>query len=200
VTRRPGAALLGACLSVAALLLTACGGSTGQGVAGASGGTEAMPAHSVLQACPASPAGPASGGTRLPGLQLRCLGGGTLDLASAPGVPTVVNLWGSWCAPCRDELPVVQQLADAAGGRVRVVGVVSKDGVPQAESFAEDAGLRFPSAFDGQGRLMTAEGLNALPVTFFVDASGAVTYRQVGPVSSLPQLEQLVAAHLGVQL
>jgi cytochrome c biogenesis protein CcmG/thiol:disulfide interchange protein DsbE len=200
VTRRPGAALLAACLSVAALLLTACGGSAGQGGAGAGGGTEAMPAHSVLQACPASPAGPASGGTRLPGLQLRCLGGGTLDLASAPGVPMVVNLWGSWCAPCRDELPVVQQLADVAGGRVRVVGVVSKDGVPQAESFAEDAGLRFPSAFDGQGRLMTAEGLNALPVTFFVDPSGAVTYRQVGPVSSLPQLEQLVAAHLGVRL
>jgi thiol-disulfide isomerase/thioredoxin len=136
----------------------------------------------------------------LPALRLPCLGGGTLDLGAAPGTPTVVNLWGSWCSPCRDELPVMQQLADAAGGRVRVLGVVSKDGVPQAESFAEDAGLRFPSAFDGQGRLMTAEGLNALPVTFFLTADGAVAYRQVGPVSSVQQLEQLVADHLGVRL
>jgi thiol-disulfide isomerase/thioredoxin len=154
----------------------------------------------VLQACPAQPAREAAGGTRLAGLRLGCLGGGTLDLGSAPGAPTVVNLWGSWCSPCRDELPLMQQLADAAGGRVHVIGVVSKDGVPQAESFAADAGLRFPSAFDGQGQLMTAEGLNALPVTFFLTADGAVAYRQVGPVTSLPQLEQLVADHLGVRL
>jgi thiol-disulfide isomerase/thioredoxin len=115
-------------------------------------------------------------------------------------VPTVVDLWGSWCPPCRDELPVLQQFADAAGGRVRVVGVISKDGVPEAESFAEDAGLRFPGAFDGQGQLMTRLGLNALPVTLFVDAAGGVTYRHVGPVGSLPQLEQLVGTHLGVRL
>ena len=83
VTRRPGPALLAALLSVAALLLTACGGSSAQAGAGAGAGggsTQAMPAHSVLQPCPASrptaqPAGPASGGTRLPDLQLRCLGG-----------------------------------------------------------------------------------------------------------------------------
>jgi thiol-disulfide isomerase/thioredoxin len=115
-------------------------------------------------------------------------------------VPTVVNLWGSWCPPCRAELPVLQQFADAAGDKVRVVGVISKDGVLEAESFAEDAELTFPGAFDGQGRLMTDLGLNALPVTFFLDAHGAVTYRQVGPVGSAEQLQQLVADHLGVHL
>ena len=66
--------------------------------------------------------------------------------AGRPGVPTVLNLWGSWCAPCREELPVMQQFADAAGGQVRVMGVISKDGRPQAESFAADAGVTFPSA------------------------------------------------------
>jgi thiol-disulfide isomerase/thioredoxin len=197
VSRRGLAALLAA----AALLLAGCSGSSAQGSTGGTGGSpEAMPAHSVLQPCPAQPAAKAAGGTTLPSLRLPCLGGGSFDLGAAPGTPTVVNLWGSWCGPCRDELPVMQQLSDAAGGRVHVVGVVSKDGVPQSESFAEDAGLRFPSAFDGQGRLMTDEGLNALPVTFFLTADGAVAYRQVGPVSSLPQLEQLVSAHLGVQL
>jgi thiol-disulfide isomerase/thioredoxin len=154
----------------------------------------------VLQHCPAATGTPAAGSTTLPHLSLRCLGGGTLDLADAPGVPTVVNLWGSWCDPCREELPLMQQLADLAGGRVRVVGVISKDGVPQAESFAEDAHISFPSAFDGEGDLMAEEGLDVLPVSFLVDASGAVTYRQVGPVSSVDQLRRLVADHLGVQL
>jgi cytochrome c biogenesis protein CcmG, thiol:disulfide interchange protein DsbE len=189
-------------LATGALLLGACGtaGAGGGGPASASGGPDVATVHTVLQPCPAQPVAKAAGATTLPPLRLSCLGGGTLDLGAAPGAPTVVNLWGSWCPPCRDELPVLQELADAAGGRVRVVGVISKDGVPQAESFAEDAGLRFPSAFDGQGDLMTRLGLNALPVTYLLDAGGAVVYRQVGPVASLQQLEQLVGAHLGVQL
>ena len=90
----------------------------------------------------------------MPALAFDCPGGGSLDLTPAPGVPTVVNLWGSWCAPCREEMPVLQQLAERAGDRVRVVGVISKDGLPQADAFAADAGVTFPSAYDGEGVLM----------------------------------------------
>jgi len=140
------------------------------------------------------------GTARLPALAFVCPGGGELDLAQAPGVPTVVNLWGSWCAPCREELPLFQELVDIAGDRVRVVGVISKDGVPQAESFATDAGVVFPSAFDGEGELMAELGINVLPHTYFLDAAGALTYTQVGPVSSVEELTGLVAQHLGVQL
>jgi thiol-disulfide isomerase/thioredoxin len=129
-----------------------------------------------------------------------CLGGGRLDLGRAPGVPTVVNLWASWCGPCRDELPLVQQLSAAAGDRLRVVGVVSKDGRPQAQAFAADAGATFPSGFDAQGDLMTELGLRGLPYTYLLDAHGGVVYTQVGPVTSEDQLRALVAAHLGVQL
>jgi cytochrome c biogenesis protein CcmG/thiol:disulfide interchange protein DsbE len=136
----------------------------------------------------------------VPQLAFDCLGGGSLDLTRAPGVPTVVNLWGSWCAPCREELPLFQELVDIAGDRVRVVGVISKDGVPQAESFATDAGVVFPSAFDGEGELMAELGINVLPHTYFLDAAGALTYTQVGPVSSVEELTGLVAQHLGVQL
>ena len=67
----------------------------------------------------------------------------------------------------------MQQFADAAAGQVRVMGLISKDGRPQAESFAADAGVTFPSAFDGDGELMTELGLNALPYTYFLDADGA---------------------------
>jgi hypothetical protein len=94
----------------------------------------------------------------------------------------------------------MQQLADAAGGRVRVLGVISKDGLPQAESFAADAKVTFPSAFDGQGDLMAGVGINVLPYTYFLDADGGLVYTQVGPVGSIQQLRTLVAQHLGVTL
>ena len=142
----------------------------------------------------------AAGGSAVPQLAFDCLGGGSLDLSRAPGVPTVVNLWASWCGPCRDELPLLQELADAAGDRVRVLGVVSKDGEPQAASFASDAGTTFPSAFDGEGELMAQLGLNGLPFTMFLDADGVLVHSELGPVESLDELEQLVAEHLGVQL
>ena len=74
------------------------------------------------------------GSDLLPALSFDCLGRRHARPGRAPrAMPTVLNLWGSWCAPCRDELPLMQQLADAAGGRCGSSGVISKDGRPQAD-------------------------------------------------------------------
>jgi thiol-disulfide isomerase/thioredoxin len=182
-----------------AMLLGGCSSGTG-GDGGPPKAAASTTSVTHLVPCPEQPDQKADGTERLPALSFDCPGGGTLDLGKAPGVPTVVNLWGSWCPPCRAEMPVLQQLAGVAGDRVRVVGVISKDGLPQADAFAADAGVTFPSAFDGDGKLMADLGLNVLPYTYFVDAGGALTYTQVGPVASLEQLRGLVAEHLGVQL
>jgi thiol-disulfide isomerase/thioredoxin len=153
----------------------------------------------VLEPCPEQTDAAPATGDALSSLAFDCVNGGTLDLARAPGVPTVVNLWGSWCTPCRDELPLFQQFADIAGDDVRVLGVISKDGVPQAESFAADAGVSFPSAFDGEGQLMADLGLNVLPFTALLDADGRVVMTKLGPFRSVDELRGLVAEHLGVQ-
>ncbi|CCG01480.1 TlpA family protein disulfide reductase [Blastococcus saxobsidens] len=181
----------------AALLLAGCTGEPAD-----DGGPAAAPSTAVapLTPCPEQPEAAAVGAQRLPALVFECPGGGSLDLARAPGVPMVVNLWGSWCPPCREEMPVLQEFAELAGDDVRMVGVISKDGLPQAASFAEDAGVTFPSAFDGEGELMAELGLNALPFTYFVDAGGALVHTEAGPVGSLDELRGLVAQHLGVQL
>lgn len=179
-----------------ALLVLLIGGCTS-----GDAGPVAEPEVAVgLTACPAQAGEPAADGAALPDLAFDCPGGGRLDLARAPGVPTVVNLWGSWCAPCREELPLLQRFADAAGNRVRVIGLISKDGVPQADSFAADAGVTFPNAVDGEGRRMAELGLNALPYTAFLAADGTLTHSELGPVESVAELEALVAEHLGVRL
>ena len=186
-------------LAALGLALAGCtsGGADEPGGTAASATPDPLAA---LAACPEQPDRPAEGVETLPAIDLSCPGGGSLDLGRAPGVPTVVNLWASWCAPCREELPLVQELADAAGDRLSVVGVISKDGTPQAASFAADAGATFPSAFDGDGELMAELGLGALPYTYLLDADGGIAHVQVGPVADLAEFEGLVAEHLGVTL
>jgi cytochrome c biogenesis protein CcmG/thiol:disulfide interchange protein DsbE len=184
------------------LLLAVLAGCT----SGTSGDAAPTPASSALgqldtalQPCPQQPDQPAAG-SDLPATAFDCFGGGTLDLGRAPGVPTVLNLWASWCAPCREELPLVQQLAVAAGDKVHVMGVATLDGVSPATSFAKDAGITFPSAFDADGKVLSGLGATGLPHTVFLAADGSVAYFQYGPVHSLAEFEQLVADHLGVQL
>jgi cytochrome c biogenesis protein CcmG/thiol:disulfide interchange protein DsbE len=196
--RSPAPVVTGLVLSaVLSALLAGC--ASGDRNAGAAPG-DTPPSPVPFAACPEQPDEAAAVGAALPPLAFDCLGGGTLDLGRAPGVPTVINLWGSWCGPCREELPLLQEFADAAGDRVRVLGVISKDRAPQAGSFASDAGVRFPSAFDADGRLMAQLGLNGLPYTAFVAADGSLVHSELGQIASVQELEVLVAEHLGVQL
>jgi thiol-disulfide isomerase/thioredoxin len=201
VSRAPRA--LGALVVLAVLLaglLAGCtSGDSGDDAAPTPASSDLGQLDTDLSPCPEQPDVPAAD-SDLPATVFDCFGGGTLDLSRAPGVPTVVNLWASWCGPCREELPMVQQLADAAGDQVRVLGVASLDGAKQTASFAQDAEITFPSAFDGDGEVMAAIGVNTLPHTVFLTADGSVAYVQVGQVHSLEEFTQLVADHLGVQL
>jgi cytochrome c biogenesis protein CcmG, thiol:disulfide interchange protein DsbE len=183
-----------AVVAAALLALTACTSDDGGGSA------DPDPGPSAFAACAEQPDAPAGGAELMPALTFDCPGGGTLDLGRAPGVPTVVNLWGSWCGPCREEVPLLEQFAGTAGDAVQVVGVISRDGRPQSESFAEDAGMTYPNAFDGAGELMTELGLNALPISYFLDADGGIAHVQTAPIRSVDELRGLVAEHLGVQL
>jgi thiol-disulfide isomerase/thioredoxin len=191
--RRTAALLLGLGLALSACTAEADEPETPQRATVAATQTD-------LTACPEQSGEPAADGELSGVAPIECFTGGTLDLGRAPGAPTVLNLWASWCGPCREELPLVQQLADLAGDRVRVVGVISQDGVPQAASFADDAGVTLPGAFDGQGDVAAALGLRGLPHTVFLAADGSVAFVRTGAVESLDELRGLVAEHLGVQL
>ena len=196
MTRTPRA--LGAVLLLLAVL-AGCSSGESDEAAPTSSSSELDALDTELAACPEQPDEPAAD-SDLPATVFECFGGGALDLSRAPGVPTVVNLWASWCPPCRDELPVVQQLADVSGDQLRVLGVVSLDRAEAGASFAEDAGVTFPSAFDGEGEVMASLGFNNLPYTLFLAADGSLVHVQVGQVHSVEEFRQLVADHLGVQL
>ena len=190
---------LPAVLALGVALLVGCTSEDATEAAPTPASSELPDVETDMAPCPDQPDEPAAD-SDLPATVFECFGGGTLDLSRAPGVPTVLNLWASWCAPCRAELPLVQELSQTAGGQVQVLGLVSADRVGPAAAFGEDAGATFPSAFDGDGEVMSALGLNALPYTLFLAADGSVEHVQAGEVHSLDEFRQLVAEHLGVQL
>ena len=87
----------------------------------------------------------------LPAVTLPCLGGGSdVDLSTLRG-PMVVNLWASWCGPCRTEMPILQGFAEEYDGRVAVLGVDYQDVQPEAAlELARDSGVTYPLLADPQ--------------------------------------------------
>jgi thiol-disulfide isomerase/thioredoxin len=157
---------------------------------------------------PAPDAGPACipSGTAVPAgaatvnLSLPCLTGGQPVRLAALGRPAVVNLWASWCAPCRKELPALQRLAAKANDAVAVLGVVTDDTAAAARSFVDDLGLTFPMLYDKDGQLKQATGKVALPVTVFLDAAGRAAGVYNGPALDDAALRDLTARLLGVTI
>lgn len=161
----------------------------------------ARPAVDV-EPCPeAAAAAPAAG--ELPDLLLDCVAddGRPVRLrAAVAGTPTVVALWASWCAPCREELPAFQALHADGGDRVRLLGVLTKDPSDAWASTLNETGVRFPSLRDDRGELLSSQRAVGLPLTLFVRADGTVAHRYVGPPLNRAALDDLVAEHLGVSV
>jgi thiol-disulfide isomerase/thioredoxin len=137
----------------------------------------------------------------LPAVTLPCLGGGPpVDLASLPG-PLVVNVWGSYCAPCKRELPIYQAFAKKYAGAVGVLGVDFTDNFPdRALELAATSGVTYPQVADPDGELSVTDQLprmTRLPFLTVIDERGRVVAKEFVPITSLAQLEGLIEKALG---
>lgn len=159
----------------------------------------ATSAAPVVAACPDLPrVAPVPGG--LPDLTLPCLGEGPdVRLSDLRGVPTVVNVWAAWCTNCEREMPLFASAVEQYGERVRFFGVHYKATRDQGLSAQDDFGVPFASAHDQDGdRVVATLRATAPPQTFFVDAAGRVTGREIGEITSRRELRELIERHLGV--
>jgi cytochrome c biogenesis protein CcmG/thiol:disulfide interchange protein DsbE len=123
----------------------------------------------------------ASVGRPAPAFALPLLnGGGTLALASLRGRPVLLNFWASWCAPCREETPLLVRVHRRYAGRVHFVGVDAEDRPEDARRFARRYHVDYPLVRMEDDRLVDAYGLPGLPTTVFIDARGRIVARTVG--------------------
>ena len=110
-------------------------------------------------------------------------GGGTGSVADQRGKVVLVNFWASWCAPCTEELPLLQRTQrrmEAAGGTV--LGINTRDASEDALGFVRRYKLTFPSLRDGSGDFAQRWGLTGYPETFLLDEQGRVAAARRGPI------------------
>ena len=127
---------------------------------------------------------PAMLGSRAPALRGTTLDGTTYVLRPT-GHLTLVNIWAAWCAPCRDEIPLLARAAaDYRSRGVRLVTIDTRDGPVAARALLSDAkATDLVAVTDPHGRLAVSWGATGVPETVVVDAHGIVRARRIGAVS-----------------
>lgn len=123
-----------------------------------------------------------------------------LNSADFKGKVTLVNVWASWCAPCREEHPVLMALAEDK--RIEVAGLNYKDRAENARRFLGDLGNPYAAiGVDDAGRTAIDWGVYGVPETFLVGRDGKILFKHVGPLTVdatrrtlLPEIEKALAA------
>lgn len=102
-------------------------------------------------------------------------------LSAYRGKPLIINVWASWCGPCRQEMPSLMRLASRHSGKqFNVIGISTDDYPEKAYSFVEKAGITFDNFIDRKLQLENMLGANKLPLTVLVDKNGKVLSKHYG--------------------
>ena len=169
-------------MAVAVLLLAGCS-SPSEKIAG-----EVVSCESILSSATEN------------SIMLDCLDG--TDGASINGIkgPAIINVWGSWCGPCKEEMPILRSFYEKAQDNLALIGVdVEEASIEDGRKFVKNNGITWPNLYDADGKSRAYFGMG-VPVTWFIAADGSVAYTHIGVIKSEKELISMTSKYLGVKL
>jgi thiol-disulfide isomerase/thioredoxin len=174
-------------LIIAALLLVACGGQGGDP------GSFSIASGLQLRPIPVAEREPAPSFS-----EPLLIGEGTITQEIYAGKVAVVNFWGSWCGPCRREMPLFEALWKTYGPQgVQFVGMdVRRDQRAAAIAFMEEFNVTYPSGYDPDSSVAHAFGVRVMPATFVIDKQGRIAARALGAVTDEVAFRKILDAEL----
>ena len=173
-----------ALLIVMALLLTGC----------------SSPEQAAIQGEVISCASVSSDKSITQGISVECVDGSAGTVIESLRGPMIINVWGSWCTSCLAEMPEFVSFYSKAKGKVQLVGVAVEESSPaNSRKFIEEHGMTWPNYYDRDNKTRSYFGMG-VPVTWFMDASGAAKYKKIGVVKSEQELMALTEKYLGVKI
>ena len=138
--------------------------------------------------------------TFVDGIELDCLDGTPGAQLGALKGPMIVNVWGSWCGPCKEEIPFFRSFYEKAKDKVSLVGIdVEESSIEDGRKFVASSGITWPNLYDSDGRSREYFGMG-VPVTWFIAADGTVVGKKIGAVKDENELITLTNKYLGVKL
>lgn len=146
-------------------------------------------AAALIAAACAAPLAPISVPTPAPTAEvahdftLPALTGPAVTLRDLRGRWVVVNFWATWCAPCRAEMPYLQEIATEYAAQVTVLGVNMREDAEEVARFVGEAGIAFPVLLEPDDAMLLWYGPRGLPLTYVIAPDGTVAYKQFGPLA-----------------
>ena len=126
-----------------------------------------------------------------------CLDGSPgVNIAAIKG-PAIINVWGSWCEPCKKEMPYLAEFFQTMDPQIQFIGVdVEEKRIEDGRMFARTHGIMWPNLFDGDGSTRKYFGMG-VPVTWFIDSDGKILYKKIGPFNSTEELRTMTFKYFG---
>lgn len=150
-------------LGVTLLCITGCGGG------GTGGGAGEEFEFSVIQT-----------GDGAPDFSLEAVGGDQVNLSDSEGQVRLIDFWATWCAPCREEIPMFKELYETYGSQGFTILAISDESLDAVREFVENHDIPYPNLVD-PGEVSEEYGVLALPSAYLIDRDGKVIETFVGP-------------------
>ena len=130
-------------------------------------------------------------GFMAPDFTLENVEGNQVTLSQYVGKPVFINFWASWCPPCKEEMPIIQDFYEKYADRVEFIGVnlTFNDSKEEALEFMKQGGFQMPNLFDYDGEVAHLYRADSIPTSMFIDKDGIIQVRKKGAILTNAEME-----------